>query len=188
MKLGPDSTIVEVALTVGTALRARGIQAVLTGGACVSVYTDGSYMSKDADFIIQSRVTQETLDYAMGELGFARDQERYLHDACPFYVEFPPGPLSIGGDTDIMAIELPFRGGTALAISATDSCRDRLAAFYHWRDIQSLQLAVAVARHQQVDFRLIKKWSIAEGCLKGYEEFRRELARTLPDADPGGRR
>jgi hypothetical protein len=37
------------------------VTAVLTGGACVAVYTDGSYVSKDADFVIQGRTQQATL-------------------------------------------------------------------------------------------------------------------------------
>ena len=65
----------------------------------------------------------------------------------------------------------------ALALSPTDSCRDRLAAFYHWRDRQSLGLAVAVARHRRVDLAAIRAWSLAEGRLDEYEQFLRELRR-----------
>jgi hypothetical protein len=53
----------------------------------------------------------------------------------------------------------------ALALSPTDSCRDRLAAFYRCRDRQSLQLVVAVALHQAVDLEGIRMWSRAEGSL-----------------------
>jgi hypothetical protein len=70
-------------------------------------------------------------------------------------------------------------GDVALALSPTDSCRDRLAAFYHWRDRQSLRLAVAVARHQAVDLEAIRKWSRAEGSLAEYEEFLGEFRRTV---------
>jgi hypothetical protein len=47
VKLTSTSTLPEVAVAVGAQLRRHGITAVLTGGACVSVYTDGSYVSKD---------------------------------------------------------------------------------------------------------------------------------------------
>jgi hypothetical protein len=66
----------------------------------------------------------------------------------------------------------------ALALSPTDSCRDRLAAFYHRRDRQSLRLAVAVARHQTVDLEAIRKWSRAEGIIEDNEEFLTTLRRS----------
>jgi hypothetical protein len=149
----------------------------------VSVYTDGSYVSKDADYVIQGRVTRAALDDALAELGFTRRGDRYIHAAVSYYLEFLPGPLSVGGDFNIRGVELPFGDGAALALSATDSCRDRLAAFYHWRDRQSLRLAVAVARHQPVDLDAIRRWSSNEGASADYDEFLREVARASGEGD-----
>jgi hypothetical protein len=177
VKLTAASTLSEVAIAVGAQLRRHSITAVLTGGACVSIYTDGSYVSKDADYVLQGRVQQATLDGALAELGFARKGDRYVHPAVEFYLEFQPGPLAIGSDLAIRPAEVSIADEVALALSATDSCRDRLAAFYHWRDRQSLRLAVAVARHQAVDLDVIQKWSRSEGSLDEYEEFLRELRR-----------
>ncbi len=173
------STLREVALTVGAVLSEHQVRAVLTGGACVSIYTDGLYVSKDADFVIQSAPSglQRRVDEALGSLGFVRDADRYVHDLTPFFVEFPPGPLSIGSDLKIEPVELKIGNATALVLSATDSCRDRLAAFYFWGDRQSLDLAVAIARRHDVNFRAIKRWSKNEGELQKYDEFRREVGR-----------
>jgi len=184
VRLTGKSTLTEVALTVGARLRRHGIGAVLTGGACVSVYTDGSYVSKDADFVLEGPVRQQALDGALAELGFARLGDRYVHPVVSFYLEFPPGPLAIGADLNIQPVEVTAAGGTALLLSPTDSCRDRLAAFYYWRDRQSLHLAVSIARHHVVDLAAIRKWSRAEGAKAEYEEFVRELhrdRRTKPD-------
>jgi hypothetical protein len=92
-----DSTLEDVALTVGAQLTRRGIRAVLTGGACVAIYT-GTYVSKDADFVLQSHVRQQALDEALRELGFERRGDCYVHPEAPFFIEFPPGPLSIGDE------------------------------------------------------------------------------------------
>jgi hypothetical protein len=153
------------------------VTAVLTGGACVAVYTDGSYVSKDADFVIQGRTQQSTLDAALAELGFVREGDRYVNPQVPFYIEFPPGPLAIGSDLNIRPVEVVVANETALALSPTDACRDRLAAFYHWHDRQSLSLAVRVAQHQRVDIDAIRDWSRAEASLDGFDEFLRELTR-----------
>lgn len=173
------STLQEVALTVGAVLSEHRIRAVLTGGACVSIYTDGLYVSKDADFVIQSALPglQHRLDLALARLGFARDGDRYVHDLTPFFVEFPPGPLSIGSDLDITPVEVKVGEATALLLSATDSCRDRLASFYFWGDRQALDFAVMIARTHPVDFQAIRRWSENEGALQEYKEFRRETGR-----------
>jgi hypothetical protein len=95
----------EVAAWVGAHLANRGIRAVLTGGACVAIYT-GTYVSRDADFIIQSIVSQRDLDEALLELGFVRKGAEYAHPDVPYTVEFPPGPLSIGDDLGIVLANL----------------------------------------------------------------------------------
>ncbi len=90
MTLTRDSTLPQVALAVGAQLTRRGIRAVLTGGACVSIYT-GTYVSKDADFVLQSNTQQQALDDALRELGFERRGDRYVHPGIRFFIEFPRG-------------------------------------------------------------------------------------------------
>jgi hypothetical protein len=171
------STLPEVALMVAGALTRHDIRAILTGGACVSIYTHGAYVSEDADFVIQTAPAglQQKVDHALATLGFVRDRDHYVHRLTRFYVEFPPGPLSIGNDLDIRPVELRVGKNRALLLSPTDCCRDRLAAFYFWDDRQSLRLAVDVAVHQDVDLRVIKAWSSAERSREKYEAFWRAL-------------
>lgn len=174
MILTADSTLKEVALAVGAHLADRGIRAVLTGGACVAIHT-GTYTSKDADFVLQGIIRQKDLDTALLELGFVRAGDRYVHPDTPFFLEFPPGPLSIGDDLAILPVDLAADGPVALGLSATDSCRDRLAAFYHWKDRQALALAVEIAQKQSVNMELIERWSATEGMADAFVVFRREV-------------
>lgn len=44
----------------------------------------------------------------------------------------------------------------------TDSVKDRLAAYYHWKDEHSLGQAILVATKHEVDFESIRKWSVLE--------------------------
>ena len=53
----------------------------------------------------------------------------------------------------------------------TDSVKDRLAAFYHWNDIQSLDQALMVAKEQNIDLIEIKKWSKGEKSIEKFERF-----------------
>lgn len=177
MKLGPRSTLQEVIVTVARALRKHHVTAILTGGACAGIHSDGHIASFDVDFILEGRIPRAVTDRALAPTGYVRDRDRYVHPTCPFVVEFPAGPLGIGDDDEVVPVEIVVGEDRILGLSATDSCRDRLAAYYHWNDPQGLRAAVAIAVRRSVDLHLISKWSDREGALAGHAEFRRALAR-----------
>ncbi len=129
------------------------------------------------DFVVVGAITQSGLDDAMASVGFRRNADRYVHAHVPFYVEFPRGPLAIGDDYQIAPTTRSTSFGRALTLSATDSCRDRLAAFYHWNDRQSLDVAVSIARRNRVDLARIRRWSAREGFADRFVEFLAELRR-----------
>jgi hypothetical protein len=176
VKLGARSSLADVAVAVGDALRRAEIRAVLTGGACASLYAGGAYASIDADFVIAGKCGQSTLDEALAPLGFTRHRDRYVHKRLRYFVEFRSGPLGIGEDFRIRPVWRRRKSARTLALSATDACRDRLAAFYHWSDRQSLATAVAIARRNRVSMAKIRRWSQNEGNLSGYRTFVAELA------------
>jgi len=51
MKFLGEMSVGEVAAYVAEHLRQCGINVVLTGGSCVSIYTHNRYLSYDLDFI-----------------------------------------------------------------------------------------------------------------------------------------
>jgi hypothetical protein len=168
-------SLAAIAVRVGDGLRRHGIRAVLTGGACASLHSRGTYQSADMDFVLLSAVTRADLDAAMHSIGFTRRGDRYFHPKLPYYVEFPRGPLAIGSDHRIRPVLKTHRGARTLTLSATDACRDRLAAFYHWNDRQSLATAVSIARQNRVNMTLIRTWSVAEEARDRFLEFQAEL-------------
>ena len=175
MSLTARSGLAEVAACVARALARSKIRAVLTGGACATLYSRGEYQSSDLDFILQSAVTHKELDAVMETIGFRRTGNHYEHPRTSFFVEFPAGPVGIGADIDIRPVVYKIGGTGVRALSATDSCRDRLAAFYHWNDRQSLSTAVHIARHQKVNLKTIRAWSAREGAPDKFSEFREAL-------------
>ncbi len=72
MNITAKSTLAQVAACVARALSRARIRAVLTGGACATVYSKGEYQSSDLDFVLQSAVTHRELDEVMGSIGFRR--------------------------------------------------------------------------------------------------------------------
>lgn len=178
MKIDAKSNLADVAETVAAALDKANIRAVLTGGACATIHTRGQYQSEDLDFLLQSAPAQAELDAAMATIGFQRRGAQFFHRKTAVFVEFPAGPLGIGRDIEVRPVPVRVRrGGPAiLALSATDSCRDRLAAFYHWGDRQSLDVAVAIALRNRIDMKKIRDWSAREGQSERFAQFLRELA------------
>jgi hypothetical protein len=51
MKSIKEMTGAELAAFIETHLRGKGIEVVLSGGACVSIYSKGKYVSMDLDLI-----------------------------------------------------------------------------------------------------------------------------------------
>lgn len=144
---------------------------MLTGGACASIYSAGSFQSVDLDFVLQEGVTRTRLDAAMATVGFRRQEDRYVHPLATFYVEFPAGPLAVGSDYRIRPIERRVGKLAIRTLSPTDSCRDRLAAFLHWRDRQSLRTAVTIALRNAVDLDIVRAWCTREGFPEDFQTF-----------------
>ena len=59
-------TLGELAAYIDTHLREHGINVVLSGGACVAIYSDHQYVSKDLDFIAQFTIDHAEVQTAVG--------------------------------------------------------------------------------------------------------------------------
>ena len=89
-------SIAELAAVASEALEAANLDAVLSGGSVVSIYSDNEYQSFDLDFVTVERM--KALAVVMESLGFRRSTGRhFVNPNTPCYVEFPTGPLTVGG-------------------------------------------------------------------------------------------
>ncbi|MDP2599429.1 MAG: hypothetical protein Q8P84_01675 [Deltaproteobacteria bacterium] len=70
-------TVAEIGAAVCNHLKNNGISVVLSGGACVSIYSDNQYVSRDLDFVMPDYSLQE-IDPVMKELDFER-MEHHRH-------------------------------------------------------------------------------------------------------------
>lgn len=174
MLIQPDTSLRELAFEVCDALHRHGVVAVLSGGGAATLYSDEQYLSKDLDFILTYHGGSKS-EKPLIDLGFELVGQSYRHPATPFFVEFPDGPLSVGDDLITDWATLVDHGRTLHIISPTDSVRDRLAAYLHWNDANSLEVALAVARRQTIDLALVEDWCRREGRPERFETFRRRL-------------
>lgn len=140
MKPIKDMTTGELAAFISTHLKRNGIEVVLSGGSCVSIYSENKYVSGDLDFIEFGSIGIRKLKKVLGEIGFFYGEDRYFRNSeTGIFLEFPPGPLSVGEEPIKEIITLNFPTGELMIISPTDCVKDRLAAYYYWGDRQSLE-------------------------------------------------
>ncbi|HEX3671779.1 MAG TPA: hypothetical protein VHT92_08780 [Candidatus Cybelea sp.] len=169
------SSLEDVCFAVCTSLEQAGTVAVLTGGSAATYYAPASYQSGDADFIIRFSSDLGRAGDAIRALGYREVGGTYHHATNIFTVEFPPGPLAIGGDI-VRSYETVTRDDEILyVLSRTDCVRDRLAAFYFFSDRSALAAAVAVATSGPIDFAAIQRWSLREGEAQRFAEFSEAL-------------
>ena len=163
----------ELAGLICSALKKHGIETVLTGGACVTIYSGNKYQSLDLDFVTASvEYNAKNILAAMKKLGFGKAAEGFfMRKDCPYIVELIPPPLAIGGEPVKKTSIIHTRGGFLRLLSPTDCVKDRLAAYYHWNDPQSLEQAIMVAQKHTIDLREVKRWSTIERKLDKYKIF-----------------
>jgi len=152
-------------------LKQKGIHVVLTGGACVTIFSKNVYVSRDLDFVPEDIYLMPRITEALKDIGFMKKGRHFVREGCPFLIEFVNPPLAIGGEKIKKTIRIKTKYGFLNIISLTDCVKDRLAAYYHWDDIQSLEQALLVAKENKIDVKDIKRWSIAENNEHKFEIF-----------------
>jgi len=168
--------LADLAALICDACRTHDIDVVLSGGACVSIYTKNKYESFDLDFVLMSSSARKKVGLVLEPLGFRKDGRHYRHAATPYIVEFLIPPLSVG-EEPVREIHEIRRGRKVLRLlSPTDCVKDRLAAYFHWNDEPSLTQAVMVCRAARVDLREVKRWSVNEGMAVKFEAFKEALS------------
>ena len=172
MKSVKDMSMGELAAFISSHLKRNGINVVLSGGSCVSIYSKDKYVSLDLDFIEYGSIGIRKLKQVLAEIGFFYQKTRYFRSSeTDIFLEFPPGPLSVGREPVKEVIILKFPTGDLSIISPTDCVKDRLAAYYHWGDRQSLEQAILVAKDNNIDLKELERWSMAEGKLSIFQEI-----------------
>ncbi len=66
----------DLAALVSERLRRGGVDSILVGGACVSIYTKNKYQSFDLDFVMHA--TMKEIAPLLAGLGFQRESSRHF--------------------------------------------------------------------------------------------------------------
>lgn len=162
-----DMSPMDLAGLIGEHLSKRGINVVLSGGACVAYYSKGKYVSMDLDFVNAGFAKRARIKAAMVEMGFEEESRYFKHPDTRYLVEFPPGPLGVGEEQVSQIVTLRTRTGTVRIISPTDCVKDRLAGYFHWGDMPCLEQAILVAQAKRRGHRRTRAMVRARRQSKG---------------------
>jgi hypothetical protein len=79
MKPVMEMTVGEFGAFVASHLKACGIEVVLTGGSCVTIYSSNRYMSLDLDFVGAHGADRKKIKVALLDLGFVEKDRYFVH-------------------------------------------------------------------------------------------------------------
>lgn len=164
-----DIPIVELAVIVAEHLQKHDVDVVLVGGLAVEIYTENLYLTKDIDMVNTNYKKPATLHGAMAALGFRKQGRVYANATTDITVEFPSGPLAVGNKLITNTTLARTAKGNIPILHVDDVVKDRLAAFIHWQDRQSLIQAVAIVLKHNLEPEKFKSFFNVEGDTSHYE-------------------
>jgi hypothetical protein len=176
VKITKSLPLPELAALICDACLKNAIDIVLSGGACVSIYTKNRYASYDLDFVLRSPAPRKRIRSIMEELGYREDGRHFRNPRSPYIVEFLMPPLSVGEEPVREVREIRVGEAVLRLLSPTDCVKDRLAAYFHWDDRPSLDQAILVSLAEDIDFQEVRRWSLREHMKVKYEAFRERYA------------
>lgn len=142
-----------VAAVLTELLQPLGLLPVVVRGSAAEFYTAGVYATRDVDIVVSGL---EKVADVLRRLGFEQIGTSFRHPEVPLVVDLPPEPLA--GDPDRIT-EVEVDGAKAYVIGIEDLILDRLNAYVHWRDQDSLDAAVQllVAQWERLDWAYLRR-------------------------------
>jgi hypothetical protein len=175
-----DLSRAELGALVCEELGRHRIDAVLVGGAVVSIYSEGRYVSDDLDFVTHKQ--ERALRAPMESLGFKKEGMYWTHPETQLLVQFVSPPVMVGNKYVAKPAELRTATGTLTILSPLDCVLDRLAWYLSHDDRQCLEQAVSVGARYAIDMAEVERWTEREGGdprenHRRFEEFRAMVAK-----------
>lgn len=163
-----STTIVALAAIVARHLEQQGIDIILVGELAVEIYTRNLYLTQDIDMVDISYQKPAVLQAAMKTIGFVKQGRIFVNNSTDITVEFPSAPLMVGDSLIKETTKITHNNGDIPILLAIDVVKDRLAAYFHWKDNQSLVQALAIIQNHNIDANNIKDFCKNEGKEEEY--------------------
>lgn len=184
-----ELTLSELAATVATHLKRHGMEVVVVGGSAITAHVPDVYTSMDIDFAVTTGIDRRKISRALKDLGFLEQGRVYANPETVYVLDFVANTPYIDHHAITDYADLRTPAGTFRVFRLEDAIADRVAAFIHWSDSESLDVAertVAAARKRTT-------WKLLDTALSQIETLnadavaRIDLARTRLRAAMGNR-
>jgi hypothetical protein len=174
MKKIYEMNTIELAAFVSDYLRKNGVENVLTGGSCAEIYSSEKYVSGDLDIVDINYVSLKKITEILEGIGFKQlnQSQGFVHPQAVKMVEILNAPLSVGEEKIETVDKLVVAGYQLNILTPTDSVKDRLAAYYHWNDRQSLEVALMICEKKEINIAEVRRWSEHEGMEDKFKFFK----------------
>lgn len=168
-----DMSLAEVAAFVSEHLRQRGFEVVVVGGSSITLHAPQVYTSHDIDFAVTNGARRRALQKALEEIGFRADGRSFAHPDTPYTVDFVAETPSIDQHAITDFVEIRTSLGSVRTYRLEDALADRIAAFVHWSDRESLAVAervVAAVPERLTQARLDQALAMIDASYPGAGE------------------
>ena len=171
------TSIIDLASIVANHLSNHGIRVVLVGGLAVEIYSENLYLTKDIDMVDISYTPPKALQTAMVEIDFTKQGRVYINPTTDICIEFPSAPLSVGDELIQETTTVDTRAGSVPILLAKDVIKDRLSAYFHWKDNPSLVQALSVMSKHPFSEKELKQFCSKEGDEEAFGKINALRAR-----------
>lgn len=152
-------------------IRDSNSRVVLVGGSAFEFHFPKAHASLDADLSVKVSVSKrnELVSTVLEEMGFFAKGRVYANPKIPFTVDIVSSEVEVGElNMDDEIIEVVSTNGLSFKVlSAEAMILDRLTAWVHWKDAQSLEKVELAAKTNRkiVDRQKLKKFLKSDSVL-----------------------
>lgn len=169
------SSLLEVAALASASLERAGIRVAIVGGSAVTAYVPKVYTSKDIDFAAINGAGRREFGSAVAPIGFKPHGRDFVHPETPYTLDLVADTPYVDRHPITEFQTLPTRFGPVRVYKFEDALADRVAAFLHWGDSQSLDVAERALHARASD----TQWRGVLGSLRRLDTSLPEAARRL---------
>lgn len=122
-------------------LHDAGIESVVVGGSSVTIHVPAVYTSDDIDLALISGFNRSKAARALGELGFRESGRDFVHPQTPYTIDLVAETPYVDQRPirEFCTVRTP--AGPVQTYYVEDAIADRVAAWVHWSDSESLAVA-----------------------------------------------
>ncbi len=168
-------SLLEIAAQASANLEKAGIKVAVVGGSAVTAYAPELYTSKDIDFAAINGTSRREFGSAVAGLGFKPHGRDFVHSATPYTLDLVADTPYVDQRPIKEFQTLATRFGSVRVYKFEDAIADRIAAFLHWGDSQSLDVAERALRKRAST----TNWRTVRQAVKKLDATLPEAARRL---------